>query len=340
MMRLSESGRLRTGLVTLLVLLLVAAPFFLTSSMVFRLGAAVTAALLALSFNLLFHSLGLVSFGHAGFFALGGYSIGVLMQHGWSWPAALLAAVALGATVGVLFGAFALRTSGVFFSILTLALCEIIHIIALQWTDVTGGDNGLYGIAPGTVAGIDLNEPVFYYWILVVLAVLGAAALKLVRDSRFGRTLRAIREDDTRAAYLGIPVHRYRTAAFAVSAATAALAGALYAPLIGLMAPADAGWQRSAEPILATLVGGGAAFLGPVLGAFLFAGIEFVLNDVPSLRSVLTGLILLAVIFVAPGGITGARRKAGGRLTSRNRRQASVSTEEASTKIAAEGDPR
>lgn len=306
MTRRTLAGWMGSGAI---VVLLMAAPFFLSSSMVFRLGAAATAALLALSFNLLFHSLGLVSFGHAGFFAIGGYGIGILMQRGLSWPVALLAAVVLGGVVGVLFGSFALRISGIFFSILTLAATEIVHIVAMQWTSVTGGENGLYGVAAGTVLGLDLDNSITYYWVLIVLVALGALALKLVRYSRMGRTFRAIREDATRAEYLGVPVHRYRVTAFTISASAATFAGALYAPLIGLMAPADAGWQRSAEPLLSTLIGGSAAFLGPALGAALFALIEFALADLSSVRSILTGLILLAVIFVAPGGITGSLRR-------------------------------
>lgn len=301
--RLSKNMKFAAVAVALAILLLV--PFMVTSSMVFRIGAAVTTALLALSFNLLFGSTGLVSFGHAALFAVGGYGIGLGLQAGLSWPAAFVVAVLAGALIGALFSAVALRVSGIYFSILTLGLGEIVHIVVLQWTSVTGGDNGLSGIAPGTWLGLDLNEPVTYYWLLIVVAALAAGALKLVTSSRFGRTLNAIREDSVRSAYLGIPVRRYQAASFTISAAFASLAGALFAPLVGLMVPANAGWAHSAEPILATLLGGVNSFLGPVLGTAVFATLDYFARDFASWRIVLTGALLLLVVMAAPGGIMG-----------------------------------
>jgi branched-chain amino acid transport system permease protein len=288
--------------------LLLLAPFVVTSSIMFRIGTAVTAALLALSFNLLFGTTGLISFAHAAFFALGGYGIGLALDAGLSWPVALLLACATGPVVGALFSTVALRASGIYFSILTLGLGEIIHIIVLQWTPVTGGDNGFSGISAGSWLGLDLDDPVTYYWVVVVVAVLATVALRLITFSRFGRTLTAIREDDIRAAYLGIPVKRYRAASFTISAGFASLAGALFAPLVGLMVPANAGWAQSAEPILATLLGGVNSFFGPVLGSALFSALDFLARDLESWRIVLTGVLLLLVILVAPGGITGSVR--------------------------------
>lgn len=287
------------------VVVLLLVPFMVPSSMMFRIGAAVTAALLALSFNLLFGTTGLISFAHAAFFALGGYGIGIALDAGLSWPVALLLAAGFGAVVGGLFSGVALRASGIYFSILTLGLGEIIHIILLQWTEVTGGDNGYSGISAGVFLGLNLDEPVYYYWVLVVTATVAAVALRLITFSRFGRTLNAIREDDVRAAYLAIPVRRYRAASFTISAAFASLAGALFAPLVGLMVPGNAGWAKSAEPILATLLGGVNSFFGPLIGAGVFAALDYGARDLASWRVVLTGALLLVVVLVAPGGITG-----------------------------------
>jgi branched-chain amino acid transport system permease protein len=287
------------------VLALLIVPFIVSSSQMFRIGAAVTAGLLALSFNLLFGTTGLISFAHAAFFALGGYGIGIALQAGLSWPVALATAALFGALVGALFSGVALRASGIYFAILTLGLGEIIHIVLLQWTSVTGGDNGLSGIRPGAFLGIDLDEPVYYYWVLVIITALAVLALRLITFSRFGRTLTAIREDHVRAAYLGIPVRRYRAASFTISAGFASLAGALFAPLVGLMVPASAGWAKSAEPILATLLGGVNSFFGPLIGAGMFAALDYGARDFASWRVVLTGVLLLVVLLIAPGGITG-----------------------------------
>jgi branched-chain amino acid transport system permease protein len=295
------------GILAVTVLLLLV-PYLVPSSIMFRVGTAVTAALLALSFNLLFGTTGLISFAHAAFFALGGYGIGLALDAGLSWPVALLLACATGPVVGALFSTVALRASGIYFAILTLGLGEIIHIILLQWTDVTGGDNGFSGISAGSWLGLDLDDPVIYYWVVVIVAALATAALRLITFSRFGRTLTAIREDDIRAAYLGIPVKRYRGASFTISAGFASLAGALFAPLVGLMVPANAGWAQSADPILATLLGGVNSFFGPVLGSGLFSALDYLARDLESWRIVFTGALLLLVILIAPGGITGTVR--------------------------------
>jgi branched-chain amino acid transport system permease protein len=305
---LRDRGYLTAAGILVITVLLLMAPFMVTSSVMFRIGTAVTAALLALSFNLLFGTTGLISFAHAAFFALGGYGIGLALQAGLSWPVALLLACTTGPVIGGLFSTVALRASGIYFSILTLGLGEIIHISVLQWTSVTGGDNGLSGISAGSWLGLDLTDPVTYYWVVVIVAALATVGLRLITFSRFGRTLTAIREDDIRAAYLGIPVKRYRAASFTISAGFASLAGALFAPLVGLMVPANAGWARSAEPILATLLGGVNSFFGPVLGSGLFSALDFLARDLESWRIVFTGALLLLVILIAPGGITGTVR--------------------------------
>lgn len=302
----SRSRRTLAGVAALaVVVVLLMVPFLVATSQMFRIGAAVTAGLLALSFNLLFGTTGLISFAHAAFFTLGGYGIGIALDAGFSWPVALLIGTGIGGLVGAAFSGLALRVSGIYFSILTLGLGEIIHIVILQWTSVTGGDNGYSGIRAGVFLGVDLDDAVFYYWVLVVTAALGALALWRITFSRFGRTLTAIREDEVRAAFLGIPVRRYRAASFTISATFAALAGALFAPLVGLMVPANAGWAQSAEPILATLLGGVNVFFGPLLGAGVFAGIDYAARDFASWRIVLTGALLLAVLLIAPGGIAG-----------------------------------
>lgn len=290
---------------TILFLSLMVMPFIVSSSLMFRIGSFVCAALLALSFNLLFGATGLISFAHGALFALGGYAIGIGLRAGLTWPIALLVAVLFGALVGTAFSLLALRVSGVFFAIITLAVGEMIHRILLQWSAVTGGDNGLSGIRPGEFLGLNLNNQVTYYWVVVVLATMMAIILKVIIDSRFGRTLTAVREDTVRASFLGIPVRGYRAIAFTTSATVAVFAGALYGPMIGLMVPQDAALLASSEPVLATLLGGINNFLGPVVGAAFFAVLEYFTRGLSSLRYMVTGVLLLIIILAAPGGITG-----------------------------------
>lgn len=296
---------LQTLIAAVLFAGLMAVPYMVSSSVMFRVGGFVCAALLALSFNLLLGTTGLLSFAHGALFALGGYAVGIGLRSGLDWPVALVVAVLFGAAVGLVFSLLALRVSGVYFTIITLAVGEIIHRTLLQWSEVTGGDNGLSGIRPGEVFGFNLNDQVTYYWVTVVLAFIAAIFLKVVTGSRFGRTLTAIREDNVRASYLGIPVRGYRALAFTISATVAVFAGALFAPLVGLMVPQDADLLSSSEPVLSSLLGGINNFLGPVVGAAVFALLEYFARDLASLRLVLTGALLLVVILVAPGGITG-----------------------------------
>jgi branched-chain amino acid transport system permease protein len=288
----------------LVVLLLASVPWWVSSSILFRVGAGLTAGLLALSLNLVFGYTGMISFGHAALFALGGYSAGIALRAGHPWLLALLIGLAVGVLAGFVFGSIALRASGIYFDVLTLAMGEIVYRVLLQWTDVTGGENGLPGIRAGSLLGLDLNRATTYYYFLLTMFIAAVLLMRVLTLSRFGRTLRAIRSNPERARYLGVPVRRHQLASFCISAAFAAFAGVLYGPWSGLLTPALARWDHSAQPILATLLGGSANFLGPLIGAGVFEVLSYATRGLRSLRIVATGVILLVVILLVPGGLT------------------------------------
>ncbi|MCW2786184.1 MAG: branched-chain amino acid transporter permease [Marmoricola sp.] len=313
----NDTGALRPALRTAgalaVVVALLLVPAFTTQDVVFNVGSAVCAIVLALSFNIIFGYGGVVSFGHASLFATGGYVAGIALNNGHGFWAAMAAAGVVGAVVGALFALVALRASGIYFAIITLAMGQIVFVVAEQWDDVTGGISGLSGVGVDSVSlgftTVSLPDADAYYRLVVVMGVLFVGAMWLLSKTRFTRLLRATRDDDVRVAALGLNVYRWRFVAFVWSSLFAALAGGLYAPLGGLVYPELARWDASAEPILATLLGGSGSFWGPVVGATVFALIDFFARDLNSLRVIITGAILLLVLLAAPGGLTSIRER-------------------------------
>ncbi|TMB22475.1 MAG: branched-chain amino acid ABC transporter permease, partial [Deltaproteobacteria bacterium] len=250
-------ARLAAGAVLAAVVLLVpaiAGPFlrYLVLNMLLL-------ALLALSFNLLFGMTGLLSFGQGAFYAGGAYSAALLLRAGvpllWSILLGALAAAALAAVLG----AFCVRHTRIYFSMLTLAFGMLVYAVVWKWTDVTGGDDGLIGIPRGWIGlpgplDFSLDSPVRYYLFAAVLVLLSMAVLHRVSASPLGLSLRAIRENAERAEFSGVKVRRTVYIAFVTAGLFAGLSGALLAPLEQTVSPSTAHWTKSAEPVMATLI--------------------------------------------------------------------------------------
>jgi branched-chain amino acid transport system permease protein len=286
-------------------------PLWANQGLVFLAGLTLIEAVFALSWNLLFGYTGVASFGHAAFFAIGAYLTGAFLRHGTGVPFLLLLVFAAlaGAFVAWLVGLVALRrTAGIQFAILTLALSEILRI-CIGYSDTLGRDDGLAGIPrPKIDLGlftIDLSSGPAYFWFLLIACVMLTALLWWLVHGPFGRVLRSIQQDAQRAAFVGIPVARYRLASFAISAAIAAVAGALAAPWSGIVTLDAAHWLHSTQPILNTLLGGAGSFWGPVVGALAFTVINYSTRTLIGLSETVVGLFLLVVILAAPTGILG-----------------------------------
>src|SRR2546428_1073681 len=302
-------ARLAAGAVLAAVVLLVpaiAGPFlrYLVLNMLLR-------ALLALLFNLLFGMTGLLSFGQGAFYAGGAYSAALLLRAGvpllWSILLGALAAAALAAVLG----AFCVRHTRIYFSMLTLAFGMLVYAVVWKWTAVTGGDDGLIGIPrprlglPGPPA-LRLASPAPYSLFPAVLVLLSMAALPRLSASPLGLALRAIRENAERAEFSGVPVRRTIYIAFVTAGLFAGLSGALLAPLEQTVSPSTAHWTKSAEPVMATLIGGPLSFLGPILGAVVYLGLEEINVRVTEYLLLVFGLVLLAMVLVFRGGLVGA----------------------------------
>jgi branched-chain amino acid transport system permease protein len=267
-------------------------------------------ALFALSFNLLFGMAGLLSFGQAAFYAGGAYVTGILLRGRIPvLPSVLVGALAAAGMAAVV-GIFCVRHTRIYFSMLTLAFGMFAYAIVWKWTDVTGGDDGLIGIPRGRLGllgALDANLAPLprYYWFAAALVFISVAALHRLSSSPFGLTLRAIRENAERAEFSGVRVRRTIFIAFVVAGFFSGLAGALLAPLEQTVSPAAAHWTKSAEPVMATLIGGPLSFAGPIVGAALYLGLKELIVRFTEYWLLVFGLVLLVVVLAFRGGLLG-----------------------------------
>ncbi len=268
-------------------------------------------ALFALSFNLLFGTAGLLSFGQAAFYAGGAYIAGMLLRARMPLlPSVLIGALA-GAAMAVVVGAFCVRHTRIYFSMLTLAFGMFAYAIVWKWTDVTGGDDGLIGIPRGRLGlpgPLDANlAPLSRYYVFAAaLVFISVAVLYRLATSPFGLTLRGIRENAERAEFSGVRVRRTIFIAFVVAGFFAGLAGALLAPLEQTVSPSAAHWTKSAEPVMATLIGGPLSFAGPIVGAAVYLGLKELIVRFTEYWLLVFGLVLLATVLAFRGGLLGA----------------------------------
>ncbi|TWI62877.1 branched-chain amino acid transport system permease protein [Pseudoduganella lurida] len=280
-------------------------------------------ALFASAFNLLIGFTGLLSFGHAAFFGTAGYVAGNALKT-WGLPSELgvLAGVAGAALVGVVMGALAIRRSGIYFSMITLALAQMVYFGGLRFTGLTGGEDGLQGVPRGRLLGtVDLSSDLVLYFVVLAIAVAGFALIVRTVHSPFGQVLKAIKENEPRAISLGYDVDRYKLMAFVLSAALAGLAGALKTVVLGFETLTDVHWTMSGLVILMTLVGGMGTLAGPLLGAIIIIALENKLGDFGTMVagstgilwfnklgeavSMVTGLIFIACVLLFRRGIVG-----------------------------------
>jgi branched-chain amino acid transport system permease protein len=298
--------------VTILVALLVAALFLLPwvggKYPVYLVIQILILAVFSIGFNLLFGYTGLLSFGQAGFFAVGAYGCAKILLVVPNLFLGIAGGVAAAGVAAFLLGILSVRHTRIYFSMLTLAFGMMIYSVAWKWRDYTGGDDGLVGIPrapleiPGVVS-ISVAAMDRYYYVVLVLSLAAILAMYRLVRSPLGLTLQAIRDSETRAAFAGVPVQKYRLFAFTIAGLYAGLAGALLPPLENTVTPPIAHWSTSAEPVLATLLGGIHTFSGPIVGAFLFFVIKDVVMRFTEYWLICFGIIVVAMVMGFPSGI-------------------------------------
>lgn len=273
-------------------------------------------ALFACAFNLLLGFTGLLSFGHAAFFGGAGYVCGYVVKHWGVTPElGVLAGTVVAALLGFAFGSLAIRRSGIYFAMITLALAQMVYFLALQ-LPFTGGEDGLQGVPRGHLFGlIDLSDNLAMYYFVFALFVAGFALILRTIHSPFGQVLKAIRENEPRALSLGYDVDRYKLLAFVISAGLAGMAGATKTLVFQLASLTDVHWHTSGEVVLMTLLGGLGTALGPVVGAGIIVTLQNELADkVGSWVSVIMGIIFIVCVLAFRRGIVGEIRALSKRL--------------------------
>ena len=301
------------------VILALAAPFFMYPVLLMKL---LCFALFACAFNLLIGYTGLLSFGHAAFLGGAGYMAGyVIRDLGMPFELGLLAGVAFAALIGLVMGALAIRRQGMYFTMITLALAQMLYFIFLQ-APFTGGEDGLQGIPRGTLFGVvDLSDDLTLYFVVLAICMLGYALIVRTVHSPFGQVLKAIKENEPRAISLGYDVDKYKLLVFVLSAALSGLAGATKATVLGFETLTDVHWSMSGLVVLMTLVGGLGTLAGPVVGAIVIIALEnrigefgtwmAVTTDIAWFRSlgeqvtIVTGFIFIVVVLAFRRGIVG-----------------------------------
>jgi branched-chain amino acid transport system permease protein len=270
-------------------------------------------SLFALAFNLLLGSAGLISFGHAAYFAIGAYAVAVFgTTLEWPFVATFIGVIVLSALAAFVIGYFCIRLTSIYLSMLTLAFAQFIWAIAFKWRGVTRGDTGFIGLR---VPDFISTPESFYYFALVVVLV-SALILWVITQSAFGRILVATRENHMRALFVGVNVKRIQLIAFVISGTFSGIAGALFALFNRSVFPEFAWWTKSADVLIMTILGGAYAFFGPVIGAAAIILLDRIITEHTQYWPTVLGIILLIVIFVLPDGLAGLpqrfrRRRSG-----------------------------
>jgi branched-chain amino acid transport system permease protein len=292
------------------VIVLAALPFALTS---YQLGLATKIlifALFAMSLNLLLGYTGLPSLGHAAYFGVGAYAVALvslkLIDNFWLNFGAGLAAAAAAAA---LFGLLALRTTGSYLLMITLALAQVLWGLAVGWRSFTGGDDGLPGVSrPSAGLPFSLHDDLSFYYFTLAVTLAGAWFLWRVIRSPFGAALLGIRESERRMQVLGYDTWRYKYAAFVISGALAGVAGALFAYYTGFVSPAYLSVVFSASALIMVILGGAGTVLGPAIGAALIVILENAISAHTARWLTALGLIYVGVTLFAPAGLMGIIR--------------------------------
>jgi branched-chain amino acid transport system permease protein len=271
-------------------------------------------AIAALGFNLLLGYTGLLSFGHSAYFGVGAYAVAMIVKYFkiTSLEVFIVGGIVASALISALFGFVCVRYTRIFFGILTMALSQVLWSLAFKFFWITGGSDGLRVPTP-SLMGVDLppreDKMTFlahrYYYYVLVIFVVATAVMWVIVHSPFGKALQAIRDNETRAEFVGVQVRHYRWVAFVVSGTYTGLAGALWVPLNGLTTPDILHWTFSGEIVFFTVLGGFGTFTGPIVGAIVFNYLKTFAVGYTVYWQMFLGVVLVTLVLALPTGIMG-----------------------------------
>jgi branched-chain amino acid transport system permease protein len=301
------------GQATLLILLIAVAciPIFGSHYLIDLSTEILIFVLFALSLNVLIGYSGNVSFGHAAYFAIGGYANAILLTtYGLPLIVSMPLAVIMSMLAAMFVAWFCTRLTDIYFAMLTLAFAMLVWAVAFKWREVTGGDDGFVGVDVPEFLGDRLH---FFYFTLTIVTVAGAL-LWLICHSAFGKVLVAVRENRTRAGFVGVNTRGMRWTAFVIAGTFAGVAGAIFAMYNRGMYVENAFWTQSAQVLIMVLLGGMFSFFGPAIGAAVLYLLERFTNEYTEYWPTVLGGILLVILMFLPEGIAGLAKKVRGRV--------------------------
>ncbi len=276
---------------------------------------AVVLGLGAMSLNFLLGYTGVLSFGHAAYFGLGAYGAGMMIRYvAPSTGLAIATGILVGTVAAAIIGPLIIRLRGVYFAMVTIAFGQVFYFIAFRWNAVTGGDDGLTGwtrlpIDLGFTQIDILHNPIAFYYLVLVLFAVAVGIMAFLLRSPFGRTLLAIRENERRARFLGIPVDRHIWISWIISCGFVSLAGALYALLNNFVDPRALYWTQSGDFVIMAVLGGMRSFWGPLLGAAIFVVLQDYLSSQTENWMSFLGLFFVLIVLFFPRGVLGIIRR-------------------------------
>jgi len=297
-----------------IVLALVILPYVVEPYHTVLLSYGLIFAIAALGFNLLLGYTGLLSFGHSAYFGMGAYAVAFAVKYLriTSMELSLVAGILASALVTALFGFVCVRYTRIYFSILTLALSQVLWSLAFKFFWVTGGTDGLRVPTPvllGVSIGAGEDKMTFlahrYYYYVLAIFLVAVALMWIIVHSPFGKALQAIRDNEVRAEFVGVQVWHYRWVAFLISGVFTGLAGALWVPLNGLTTPDILHWSFSGEIVFFTVLGGFSTFAGPIVGAVVFNYLKTFAVGYTVYWQMFLGVVLVTLVMVLPTGIMG-----------------------------------
>ena len=300
------------------VIALVILPFVVPPYQTVLLSYGLVFAIAALGFNLLLGYTGLLSFGHSAYFGVGAYAVAFVVKYLKidSMEVLLLAGILGSALVAALFGLLCVRYTKIFFGILTLALSQVLWSLAFKFFWVTGGSDGLRVPTPTLLAGtvkigatagqdkLDFLSHRYYFYVLAIF-VICVVLMWVIVHSPFGKALQAVRDNETRAEFVGVQVWHYRWVAFLISGVYTGLAGALWVPLNGLTTPEILHWTFSGKIVFFTVLGGFQTFFGPIVGAVIYNYLETYAVGHTVYWQMVLGIVPVVLVLALPAGIVG-----------------------------------
>jgi branched-chain amino acid transport system permease protein len=296
-------SRAQFAALIILVAALIIGPYFLYPVFLMKL---LCFALFACAFNLLIGYVGLLSFGHAAYFGMGGYIAGYTAKAwGFTPEVAVIAGAAVAGLQGWVFGWIAIRRQGIYFAMITLALAQMVYFVCVQ-APFTGGEDGIQAIPRGRLFGmIDLGADMTMYWFVAAIFLGGFLMVHRIIHSPYGQVLKAIRENEPRATSLGYRTDDYKLVAFILSATLAGVAGGVKSLVFGIATLTDVHWSMSGEVVLMTLVGGLGTVFGPVVGAAVIVAMQNYLAEMGAWVTVIQGAIFVTVVLAFRRGLVG-----------------------------------